>query len=100
MIHGFVHEDAIENAAGIDIEAKRNIADAENGFDFWQFFLDALNRLERLNARASIFLLPGGNRQSQGVKNQINRTNSILVDGKIVNPMRDASLLLRSERHP
>ena len=94
-----MHKHAVEHAPGIDIKPERNIADAENRLNIGQFFLDSLDRIQRLDSCRPILLLASRNRQRERIENQIDCANAIFVRRQIGNAVRDCNFLVRGERH-
>ena len=79
MIDRFMHENGIQHAPRIGVEAERNIAHTQNGFDVRQLLLDPLDGLERLHACGTVFLLARRNGQGQSVENEIGGIQSVFL---------------------
>ncbi len=94
-----MHEDGIQHAPRVGIEAERNVADAEDRLYLGQFLLDALHRRQGFDSGGTVIFLPGGDGQSQRIEDHVDAAEAVLFRRQLVNALGDGDFLVGGQRH-
>ena len=73
-------EDRVQHSARSGVQAEGDVGNTQSGVDSRVFRIDLADCLDGLDSVAAGFFLPGGNRESQGVHDDVVNAHSPLVD--------------------
>ena len=94
-----MHENRIQHAPRVSIEAERNVADTENCLNLGQLLLDALHRGQGLDSRRAVVFLPCSNRQSEGVEDYVDAAEAIFFRRQFVDAVGNGDFLVGGQGH-
>ena len=80
--HALVQEHAVEHVAGRGAEAEADVAQSEGGERAGQFGLDATDGLDRGDGVAAQVVVAGGQREGQGVEDEVLRLHAVALGGE------------------
>ena len=93
-LHALVQEHAVEHVAGSGGEPEADVGEPEGGVDPRQLGLDAPDRLDRGHRVAAQVVVAGGQREGEGVEDQVGRFQAVALDRQVVDAAGDPELPL------
>ena len=84
-LYAVIEHDRIQHRAGLRRQAEGQIAYAQRGHHAGRFCFDQPDAFDGLDGRIGKFGIAGGQREGQGIEDQVFRAQAVVVDGNIVN---------------
>ncbi len=107
-VHAFVQEHRVQHLPRGCVEAERDVGDAQRGLHIGAAALELADRLDGLERVAAHLLLPGGDREGQGVDDDVGLAHAVVGREVLDEPLGDPdlpfrgaglALLVDAERH-